>query len=779
MNLIAHLVRHRQAWMTGMLVLLVVAALQMMHMAFNGDIKVMFEKDNHYLQLLEQFDERYQQSSYLLILVEPADRNIYSRDNLHLIDGITRAAAQLPHVARVDSLTNYPRIRVQDDAIAVESLVDADAPWTPPQLAALRHFAEADQQVAGKLVSKAGNAAAVVVTLALPEPQLQSQTELMTAAGALKKQWLDSHPGLTLHFNGDVAIEDAILQVTMEDMLWVNPLVFTTIFLLVGFFLRSRVAIVSTIAVVLVSTVMSMGVLVLIGFDINPITMMAPAVIMVLAVLDSVHIMTQYIINLREGTDKVTAMVSSLRKNASPVFWTSATDAVGFLSMNFGDSPPFRDMGNMAAIGVMIAFVVTYTVLPGVALLFPDRIEARPLVLATLMQKMTRFTLRIPALILWGVLLATGALAWSIPALNVNDDLATYFDDSLEIQDSLQFARHNIEGVQFILYSLGGEAAGQVNDPDFLHRAERFEQWLEQQPEVSSVDSYLDLIRKINQAMHDDDPRYFAVPDSRELAAQYLLLYELSLPAGMDLTRDLSDDRSSLRMVVNVRDSDNQTLIRLEQHAQQWLATNEPDLRAEATSELLMFAHMGTSIILSMMDGSLFTLLFVTAMMMIGLRSFKFGLVSMIPNICPPIVIYGVWSLTVGHVNHAVAMTFSICMGLIVDDTIHLMSKYLDARRHGRSPQDAITESMMTSGTAVVVTSFTLGIGFLVLSLSRFTVNDTMSVMVASIIFAALLFDLLFLPVLLVQIDRFLVRRTSTVSHTPPDFISESLSLKE
>lgn len=774
MKLIEHLVRQRLKWLIGTLLVLALAASQMLHMAFNGDIKVMFEKDNHYLKLLEQFDERYQQSSYLLIMLEPADRNIYSSDNLRLIDRITRSAAELPHAVRVDSLTTYPRVRVQGDSLSVDALLDGDRlqqgeDVTPLEMAALKSYAESDQQVLGKLVSRQGNAAAVVITVALPQPQLESQQELMDAANRLKQELLQDYPGLTLHFNGDAAIEDAILQVTMEDMLWVNPLVFTTIFLLVGFFLRSRVAIVSTVAVVAVSTFMSMGILVMLGFDINPITMMAPAVIMVLAVLDSVHIMTQYIINLGQGMDKLVAMKSSLRKNASPVFWTSATDAVGFLSMNFGDSPPFRDMGNMAAIGVMIAFVVTYTVLPGVALLFSDRIEAKPLVLAGLMRKMTGMVLRIHGVILWGVLAAIVFLGFSIPALNVNDDLATYFDDSLEIQDSLEFARNNIEGVQFILYSLGGEEAGQVNDPVFLQRAEQFELWLEQQPEVSSVDSYLDLLRRINQAMHDGDVDEARLPDNRELAAQYLLLYEMSLPEGMDLTRDLSEDRSSLRMVVNVRKSDNQTLIGLEQRAEQWLQQNDPDLRAEASSEILMFAHMGTSIILSMMDGSLFTLLFVTAMMMIGLRSFKFGLISMIPNVAPPIVIYGLWTLTVGQVNHAVAMTFSITMGLIVDDTIHLMSKYLNGRREGLSPEQAITESLATSGAAVVVSSLTLGAGFLLLSLSRFTVNDTLSIMTASIIFMALAFDLIFLPALLVQLDRFLTGRDPVPVMANPD----------
>lgn len=771
MNLIEHLVRRRLAWLTGTLLLLVLFGTQILHMAFNGDLKVMFDKDNHYLQLLEQFDVRYQQSNHLLILVEPADQAVFRVENLQALEQISAEASRLPHAVRVDSLTRYPRVQVNGDALEIVPLVTDSGRVDPlaVDLDAIRRYAETDPQVWGKLVSRQGNAAAVVVTLTLPAPQLAAQHELMTAARELQQRIRQQFPGMKVYLNGDAAIEDAIVQVTMEDMLLVNPLVFTVIFLLVGVFLRARVAIMSTVAVVGVSTGLSMGFLVWLGFAINPITLMAPAVIMVLAVLDSVHIMTQYIINLREGMEKIAAMTASLKKNANPVFWTSATDAVGFLSMNFGDSPPFRDMGNMASIGVMIAFGVTYTVLPAVALLFPAQVESTPLMLSTGMRSLTGRVLRMRGIVLWGALGLIAVTGFSIPKLNVNDDLASYFDESLEIHESLQFARQNMEGVQFILYSVGGERADQINEPDFLRQTARFEQWLLQQPEVSSVDSYLNLLRRINQALHGDDPVWAVLPESRELAAQYLLLYEMSLPEGMDLTRDLSQDRSSLRLVVNVRASDNQTLLGLEARARQWLQQQAPDLKADATSELLMFAHMGTSIILSMMDGSLFTLLFVTLMMMIGLRSLRFGLLSMIPNVAPPIVIYGLWTLTVGHVNHAVAMTFSITMGLIVDDTIHLMSKYLDGRRCGLSPEQAIAESLASSGAAVVVSSLTLGIGFLLLSLSRFTVNDTLSLLTAGIIFMALLFDLIFLPVLLVRLDRFLMRQHRIAPLASPD----------
>ena len=751
---IAHLVRFRLKYAMGTLLILMLSSSQLAHMAFNGDINVMFDRNDPYLIRLKTLDDTYEQSQYLLLLIEPANHDVFSLESMEMLQIATEQAAALPHALRVDSITRFPHVTVQQDTLRIDDVLDADGPLTADQVARVRALSMADARVKGRLVSAEGDVAALLVTLALPENHLAGVLSVKNAAVALRQRIEQQFPGTMILFNGDVAIENAILDVTVDDMLRVNPLVFGTIFLLTGLFLRSWVATAATIAVVATSTGISMGLLIRLGFDVNPITMMAPAIIMVLAVADSIHILTQFVLYLRQGGTPAEAMTRSLQHNARPVFWTSLTTAIGFLGMNFGDSPPFRDMGNMASVGVVFAFLCTYTILPAVVLLFRWQEHPKPLALSGLMLWLSRVVVRMPLVVLLITFVGVGYLLVQTSRLQVNDDLAHYFDDSLEIQHSLQFAREHIQGVEYILYSMDAGEADGINDPAFLHKVDAFSAWLRQQPEVVGVDSYVDLVKTLHQAMNQDDPAFYRIPDERALIAQYLLLYEFALPEGMDLTSDISADRSSLRLVVNLAASENQTLLVIEKKADVWLQQHYPELRSLGTSQLLMFAHLGTSIIYSMVDGSLFTLAFITLMMIIGLRSWRFGLLSMIPNICPPIVVYGVWALTVGQVNHAAAMTFSICLGLVVDDTIHLMSKFLEGRKSGLTAEAAIQQALVSSGTAVVITSITLILGILLLSLSHFTVNDTMSLMLASIILAALIFDLLCLPMLLLITDR-------------------------
>ncbi|MCG8314719.1 MAG: MMPL family transporter, partial [Pseudomonadales bacterium] len=714
-------------------------------------------------------------SNYLVVLFQPSDANPFSKQSLTAIQALADAMWQLPYVVRVDSLVNQPRLTVTGDELHVAPLIDvtghrvnsdngnsgqvdageqAIAALNQAQLREMTEYAYGDELISKTYLSQQHKTTTLIASVSLPDEHFLPVLDLVEKAKALKESIQHQYPGSKVYLNGDVVIEGALLQVTIDDILRVNPVVFLTIFLLTGLLLRSLMAIAATIAVVVASTGISTGLNVFLGFEMNPITMMAPAIIMVLAVADSIHVLTVYTLYVRQGDAPELAMSKSLKKNLAPVFWTSVTTAVGFLGMNFGDSPPFMAMGNMAAIGILFAFLATFTVLPMIALMFPGKSTKEPFSLAEKMRWLSRWMQAMRSGILVMVFVSVGVLACWIPSMEVNDDISEYFDPSLDVYDSISFARKHANGVQNIYFSLNSGEPGGISDPEFLSGVERFSQWLRLQPEVSGVFSYVDQIKKIHQVMNANADVFYRIPNDRELIAQYQLLYEMSLPAGMNLNRDVNYQRSSLKLTVSVKDSDNQTLLVLEDRINQWLKQNEPQLAELGTSQLLMFAHMGTKIIRSMVDGSLFTLFFISLCMVIALRSLRFGLLSLIPNLFPPIFVYGIWAITVGQVNHAAAMTFSICLGLVVDDTIHFISKYLSERRGGNTQQQALEATFMTSGTAIVITSVTLICGVLLLSLSNFTVNDTMSVMLASIIATALIFDLFFLPSLLLWLDR-------------------------
>ncbi|MCK5792138.1 MAG: hypothetical protein KAH34_14910, partial [Ketobacter sp.] len=262
-----HLVEKRWYYFTATLLLLLALSSQLLHMVFNGNVNVMFDEDDPHFQRLQQLDRQYAESNYLIVLFQPPQHSVYNNQALQITRELTDALWQLPHTIRVDSLTNHPRLNVGGDTLTVDNLVSEAATLTPQQLDAIRQYARDDQQIQGRLVSPQENATALFASIALPQDHLAAVLDLSRQALLLKQDFEARYPGSELHLNGDIAIENAMLQVTMDDILRVNPMVFGTIFVLLGIFLRSVMAIAAAGAVVIASTGISAGIHVLLGFE--------------------------------------------------------------------------------------------------------------------------------------------------------------------------------------------------------------------------------------------------------------------------------------------------------------------------------------------------------------------------------------------------------------------------------------------------------------------------------------------------------------------------------
>lgn len=253
--------------------------------------------------------------------------------------------------------------------------------------------------------------------------------------------------------------------------------------------------------------------------------------------------------------------------------------------------------------------------------------------------------------------------------------------------------------------------------------------------------------------MHGDDPAYYRIPEERDLSAQYLLLYELSLPFGLDLNNQINIDKSSTRFTAVLESVSTQSALDLESSAQKWLKENAPpEMASHGSSPLIMFSHIAMRNIDSMMAGTLLALLLISAILTAVLRSVRLGLISLIPNLVPVFMTFGLWALFVGHIGLAVSVVAPVALGIIVDDTVHFLSKYRRARSElGKSPEEAVRYSFHTVGSALFLTSVILICGFFVLTFSGFQMNVHLGLMTTISILCALLADFLFLPALLMM----------------------------
>lgn len=736
---------------------LVSSGLSRLH--FIADLRVFFSKDNPQLQNLEKFERAFTKMGSVVFVVVPDSGEIFNRHSLAAIKELTTAAWELPHSVSVNSLTNFSYTWADGDELVVEDLVKDPARLTAKDLARIKDFALHEPLLQRTLVSPTGNIATVTINITTREGSFDNPAELALKSMALAKKIHKKYPDITISLTGSEIFNYAFTQVSQDDMDLLYPIMCGLMILMMFLLLRSFTAVAITLIIIVTSALTAMGLAGYLGIALTTASAVAPIIILTIAVGDSVHLLVSMLYYMRHDRTKDEAIREAFAINIQPVFLTSLTTAIGFLSMVTSDSPPFRDLGIIVAMGVIAAFIYSVVLLPALLAILPvrspKRSRANRFFALFSMDSLANFVIQRQNMLLWAMTFILTVLALGIPRIQLYDKFAEYFDKRYEVRRITDFLEENASGLSSIKYLLDSGEEGGINSPEFLAKVEKFSNWYLAQPEVVKVSSILSTIKRLNKNMHGDDPSYYRLPEKRELVAQYLLLYEMSLPFGHDLQDSMTADRSALSLSVHTTRISTLQFRQLEKRAANWLSHNFPaQLQPQATGMVSMFAHISERNIKGMLSSTFIALILISLVLIFAFRSLKFGLFSLLPNLIPAIMTFGLWGLLVGYVNMAVSYIAAMSLGIVVDDTIHFISKYLRARREMElNPQEAVRATFHTVGMALLTTSLILSTGFSVLFFSGFEVNAVMGILMAIAIVFALLADFLFLPVLLMKID--------------------------
>lgn len=754
--LASRLVQYRYLLLFLSLIGLGLLSLGIPNIKMETDYKVFFNKDDPQRTAFEFIQDTFTKGDGVFFVIAPEDKKVFTRDILSIVEEMTEEAWQLPYTIRVDSLANYQHTYAEGDDLIVEDLYEDAKELTDEQLSRIQSIAINEPILKHRLISPSGHVTAINVEMQLPDPLGDANYEAVEAARALIDQIESKHPNVKIYLLGQTLINVSFSEVGNQDMERLSMIVFIAIIGLLIAMMRSLAATFVTLIIIVAGVLFTMGFTAAMGWNLNNVSAMSPVLIITLAVADCVHLLTTYLRGLRQGLDKPSAMTDSLRLNMQAIFLTSFTTALGFMSMNFSDSPPFRELGTISAAGVMGAYLLSITMLPALGMIFSLRPKAAAQEGNTIkLTWLANWVIHNKKSLFIGSLLFSAVFAACIPMNELNDDNIGYFHKSTSIRQAADFTEQNLVGVNTVEYALNsGEPMG-INSPDFLNKVNGFIEWAREQPEVTHVYTYIDTLKRLNKNMHNDDPNWYKLPGSRELASQYQLLYEMSLPFGLDLNNQIDVDKAALRITISLKNIQAKNTLEFEERVQQWFQDNAPELATHGASPSIMFAHIGQKNIISMVYGTLVAIVLISITLMIFLRSVRFGIISMFPNAIPAGIMFGMWGLMVGHVNLGAAAVYSITLGIVVDDTVHFLSKYLRARQLlNYSPEDAIRYAFEKVGWALVTTSVALAIGFFILYFSKFDVNATMGLMVAGTIGIALVFDFLFLPSLLLLTSR-------------------------
>ncbi len=751
------IVSHPWAVILASLFLIMAAASGARFLAFKTDYRVFFSDDNPQLLAFEALEAQYTKNDNVMFILAPRDGDVFSQRSLEAVRELTTAAWQIPYSIRVDSISNFQYTSAEGDDLRVRDLVNDETDLSDPVArAAVREAALSEPLLVGRLVSARGHVTGINVTVQLPGEHPDEVPEIAAFARQMAAGFEARYPDIDLRLSGMVFMNNAFSEASKKDMATLVPLSFGLMLLILTLMTRSITGTIGTLLVILFSILAGMGAGGYLGFPITPPSASAPTIILTMAIANCVHIIVTLLHEMRMGRDKRDAIVESLRINMQPVFLASLTTALGFLSMNFSDVPPFRHLGNMTAIGVAASFALAVAFLPAFLSLLPLRVTRIHNDDGHVMRRLSNFVVRQRHKLIWGMSLFVLLLIAAIPRNELNDVFVHYFDDSVEFRRDADFMTANLTGLYLMDFSLEAKEPGGISKPEFLREVDAFATWFRGQPEAIHVNSFTDIMRRLNKNMHGDDPAWYRLPGERDLAAQYLLLYEMSLPYGLDLNNQINVDKSAIRFTVTLKTLSTNELLALEERANAWLAANAPHIRsAGGSGTTVMFAHIGQRNIISMLTGTTVALIGISLILVVALRSVKIGLLSMIPNLVPAAMGFGLWGLLVGEIGLSLSIVAGMTLGIVVDDTVHFLSKYLRARREkGLGSEDAVHYAFRNVGMALFTTSVVLVLGFLVLAFSSFHLNSGMGLLTAIVIAFALLADFLLLPPILMHFDR-------------------------
>ncbi|MCH8203135.1 MAG: MMPL family transporter [Proteobacteria bacterium] len=748
------IIRFRWLVVVATIVAVLGIASGMRHLEFSTNYRVFFSDENPEMTAFETFQNIYTKNDNIVFVVKPKTGKVFTPEVIEAIEKITARAWSIPYTIRVDSITNFQHSWADGDDLTVEDLIRGGGGLSQAELDRRQAIALAEPLLRNNLISADAATTGINVTLQMPQVDFREVPEAVAVARGIATDIRAEYPELKIALSGLSMLNNAFAEAGEKDITTLVPIMYGVLLLFMILMLRSFSATFSTLLVIGFSSVAAMGLAGFAGIKLTPISVTAPTIILTLAIADSIHILVTMLTLMREGHDKTYAIKESMRINFLPVSITSLTTIVGFLSLNFSDSPPFWHLGNITAAGIAVAWALSLAFLPAILALLPVRCKARTASKYSMQKLLGRFAdfvliRRRSILVIMGA--ASLALFALIPTIELNDQWVEYFDERIEFRNDSEFAIANLNGPYIIEYSMEAIEAGGISNPEYLENLETFTAWLRTQPEVAHVFSYTDIIKRLNKNLNGDDPEFYRIPDERQLAAQYLLLYELSLPYGLDLNNRINIDKSATRVsatLVNVSTAELRTFV---DRSQAYVASHLPPyMVGKATSASVMFSYISQRNIEGMLKGNVVAVIVIAGIMILALRSFAIGAMSIIPNAVPILMAFGVWALLVGQIGMAASVVAATSLGIVVDDTVHFLTKYLRGRREkGLNRPDAIRYAFETVGQAIILTTIILTFGFAVLATSTFLINAQMGLLTALTIVIALAVDFLMLPAIL------------------------------
>ncbi len=715
---------------------------------FDNALDVWFLEDDPALVAHRDLVDTFSSDELVIIGVEAPD--VFAPEVLELIDRVTHAVEEAPHVEKVFSLTNIESVTSSDDLLDIGEFVEL--PIAPEAVPALRARALANELYVGNVVSELGDFTCIIARL----PHYRDDFDYKVEAVSAIREILDAEGPAGFYLSGGPAIDEQFFYLSERDSVVTTPAMIALLVLTLWLLLRRVSWVMLALAAVVLATVWGVGWIVLAGARVNMLTTILPPLLLAVGVAGGMHVLVDYRDRCRRGEEKMAALRSVYRELMTPLFLTSLTTAIGMASLLVSRIQGIREFGGFAALGVIGAFLLSVTLVPIVLSYLPrpklaaaDSRPARFALSDEALSALYRLTVTRGGTIVavTGVLLAVAGVG--ITMVKAESAFLEYFKDGETIKRDTRRIEQALAGTISIDIVLDTGRPDGIKDTEVLAQMTGLQEFLEADPDVSSTQSVADYLKDLRRAFFNNDQREYRLPDSAEEAAQYLLLYEMDAPDGALHDMATSAHRRA-RVTARVGITSSSVAAALIERTEAYIARSfPPELEAKVTGMGTLYANMEEYMRSSLVVGFSLALVAIYLIFCLQTRSLALGSMAMIPNLAPIVICLGVMGLFGIRLSAMTAMVASIAIGLAVDDSIHFVTRVRSHLMGGREMPEALERTTVEIGRALIFTSIALAMGFSVMMLSAFVGNIHFGLLCLLTILFALAADLLLLPVVL------------------------------
>jgi len=723
--------------------------LRLPELRMEDDETTWFPSEDPVHKAYKNLKENFIGSEFVVISYE--SDNLFSESEIEYLSTLSQELERVHYVTDISSLTSVEDIVGTELGLEIKPLIQK-IPTTEAEFSYLKQRIDLNPFFRGNLISNDERTIGIVLKLYLPSDAEKPLSAISEEVTVRIKEILNREQektGRTFYLGGSI-ITDTEIQLIMErDISIFFPLsmLLTGLVLLIIF--RRLSSIIFPIITVFLALIWTLGLKGIIDSPITPVSTTLFALLTVIGIANSVHLISHYRSELPLQANIKQALLESYKRAGKPCFFTSLTTAVGFGSLVVSRIPAIRSLGIFASFGIMSAFILSMILVPvGLQLTQTKFNPAKTRRHKTdVMREIGEFNLKHPRWTLLASFLVILIMGIGITKIRVEPSMVEYLKKNTSLRKDAEFLDEKLSGISSIEVVLSGEQDS-FKDPDVLRRIENLQEMAEDHPNVPVSYSIVTFLKLINRALNSDQPEFFRIPETREAVAQSLLLYEMS--GGTEIEDFTTIDYEMVRISMRTNQMKEEERKNLIETIVAYADKNFSSFKVDITGFDNLVHEVTERITMTQIYSFGLAFLVILGFMFL-LFGFRGGLLSIIPNIFPIVFVLGLMGYAGFNLNIATAIIASIAIGIVVDDTIHYFTHFKYEFQKCGERKAAMKQALQKVGPALCFTSVILALGFLIHLLSETRILFDFGILASLAVIMALLGDLFIGPALLVK----------------------------